>query len=104
MYKLAFEHDPTLKATGLKPANLTLELLEEEKPRTFQVDGDGFMVCINGRCTKANVAEVKRDLLEIVAKIKHDYENGFGVKEDCGGTTGVPGSGCEYRMYCPKYE
>jgi hypothetical protein len=24
------------------------------------------------------------------------------VKEDCGGTTGVQESGCEYRMYCPS--
>jgi DNA helicase-2/ATP-dependent DNA helicase PcrA len=102
LYKLAFEHDPTLKATGLKPTNLSLELLEEEKPRIFRVDEDGFMVCINGRCTKANVAEVEKGLLDIASCIKHDYENGFEVKEDCSGTN-MPGSSCEYRMYCPKW-
>jgi DNA helicase-2/ATP-dependent DNA helicase PcrA len=102
LYKLAFENDPTLRTMGYKPMNLTLELLEEEKPRIFQIDGDGFMVCINGRCTKANVAEVEHGLLEIAACIKHDYENGFEMKEDCGGTN-VPGSSCEYRMYCPRW-
>jgi DNA helicase-2/ATP-dependent DNA helicase PcrA len=102
LYKLAFEHDPTLKAMGFKPTNLTLELLEEEKPRIFQVDENGFMVCINGRCTKANVAEVEKGLLDIAACIKRDYENGFEVKEDCSGTN-VPGSSCEYRMYCPRW-
>jgi DNA helicase-2/ATP-dependent DNA helicase PcrA len=100
---LAFENDPALKAMGYKPMNLTLELLEEEKPRVFQVGDDGFMVCINGRCTKANVAEAERSLLDLADCIRHDYENGFEVKEDCGGTTGVPGSSCEYRMYCPKW-
>lgn len=102
LYKLAFENDPTLKAMGYKPMNLTLELLEEEKPRVFQVGDDGVMVCINGRCAKANVAEVEQGLLEIAACIKHDYENGFETKEDCGGTN-VPGSSCEYRMYCPRW-
>lgn len=53
LYKLAFEHDPTLRAIGLKPSNLTLELLEEEKPRIFQVGDDGLMVSINRRCAGA---------------------------------------------------
>ncbi len=51
--------------TGFKVTNLTLELLDEEKPRIFQVDEDGFMICINGRCTKANVAEVEKSIMEI---------------------------------------
>jgi DNA helicase-2/ATP-dependent DNA helicase PcrA len=102
LYKLAFEHDSALKAMGYKPMNLTLELLEQEKPRIFQIGDDGLMVCTNGRCTKANVAEVEAGLLEIAECIKHDYENGFEVKEDCGGTTDA-GSSCEYRMYCPRW-
>jgi len=103
LYKLAFEHDPALKAMGYKPMNLTLELLEAEKPRVFQVGNDGVMVCVNGKCAKANVAEVEAGLLELAECIKHDYENGFCVKEDCGGTTSGAGSSCEYRMYCPKW-
>jgi len=102
LYKLAFEHDPALKAMGYKPMNLTLELLEAEKPRIFQIGDDGLMVCTNGRYAKAYVAEVEAGLFEIAARIKHDYENGFGVKEDCGGMK-VPGSSCEYKMYCPKW-
>jgi hypothetical protein len=34
----------TLKALGYTQTNLTLELLNEETPRIFQVDEDGFMV------------------------------------------------------------
>jgi DNA helicase-2/ATP-dependent DNA helicase PcrA len=101
MYKLAFEHDPALKATGLKPKNLTLELLEQEKPRVFEIGEDGLMVCVNGRCKEANVKDVEDAILQIARNIERDYEKGFEPIEECGSK--VAGSRCEYWMYCPRW-
>lgn len=54
-------------------------------------------------CTSARVEDVGKGLLEIAACIKHDHENGFETKEDCGGTKGVLESSCVYKMYSPRW-
>jgi DNA helicase II / ATP-dependent DNA helicase PcrA len=99
MYKLAFENDPALKAMGLKPKNLTLELLEQEKTKIFEIGEDRLMVCTNGRCKEANIADVEAEILELAKNIERDYGNGFEPIEECGNK--VAGSRCEYWMYCP---
>ena len=101
MYKLAFENDPALKAMGLKPKNLTLELLEQEKTRIFEIGEDGLMVCTNGRCKEANIADVEAEILQLAKNIERDYENGFEPIEECGNK--VAGGRCEYWMYCPRW-
>ena len=101
IYKLAFENDPALKAMGLKPKNLTSELLEQEKTRIFAIGEDGLMVCTNGRCKEANIADVEAEILQLAKNIERDYENGFEPIEECGNK--VAGSRCEYWMYCPRW-
>jgi DNA helicase-2/ATP-dependent DNA helicase PcrA len=101
MYKLAFEHDPTLKAMGLKAKMLTLELLEQEKPRVFEIGEDGLMACVNGRYKEANVTDVEESILQLARNIEHDYEHGFEPTEECGNH--FAGGRCEYWMYCPRW-
>jgi DNA helicase II / ATP-dependent DNA helicase PcrA len=94
MYKLAFENDSALKAMGLKPKNLTLELLGQEKTRIFEIGEDGLMVCVNGRSKEANIADFEAEILELAKNIEHDYENGFEPIEECGNK--VAGNKREY--------
>ncbi len=101
MYKLAFENDPALKAMGLSPKKLTLELLEKEKSQEFEIGEDGMLVCVNGRCDEANIANVEKSIVELARCIEHDYENGFEPIEECGNK--VAGNRCEYWMYCPRW-
>lgn len=101
MYKLAFENDPELNAMGLKPKNLTLELLEQEKTRVFEIGEDGLMVCTNGRCKEANITDVEAEILQLARNIERDYENGFEPIEEYGNK--VAGNRCEYWMYCPRW-
>ncbi|MCD1293873.1 ATP-dependent helicase [Methanocella sp. CWC-04] len=102
VYKLAFENDPALKALGYNPKRLTLELLEDEVPRVFEVSDDGCMKNVNGRCKAVKIEDTLADLLKLADGIKNDYEKGFNVIENCGGNTG-PGRYCPYQMYCPKW-
>ena len=102
MYKLAFENDPELKAMGLNPKKLTLKLLEKKKPQEFKIGEDGLIVCVNGRCEKANIADVENLLVELAKAIEYDHENGFEPVEECGNK--VAGGRCEYWMYCPRWE
>jgi DNA helicase-2/ATP-dependent DNA helicase PcrA len=101
LYVMALEHDPALKAKGLVPKAVTLELLEQEKPRTFELNGDRVMVCVGGRCQPIDIEAARASLLETARKIAYDYEHGFPTLEECG-NVGYTGS-CPYRLYCPRW-
>lgn len=67
----------------------------------FAIGEDGVMVCTNGRCAEANIADVENLIIKIAKTIEHDYENGFELVEEC--SSKVAGSRCEYWMYCPRW-
>ncbi len=99
MYMLALQRDPVLREKGLVPRRATLELLEEEKPRTFELGEDGSMT--SSRCKPIEIEKVRQWFVETAQKIAYDYEHGFEVIEDCG-QVGYTGN-CPYKMYCPRW-
>ncbi|MFZ3077184.1 MAG: ATP-dependent DNA helicase [Candidatus Aenigmatarchaeota archaeon] len=99
LYALAFQLDPKLKESCLIPKRLTLELLEQEKPRTFELAADGEMINIDGRCEAVNIEQVKQELLALAKGAARDYERGFAVSED-----DATCKTCAYKLYCPKWE
>ena len=98
LYALAFQLDPKLKESSLIPKRLTLELLEQEKPRTFELTNDGEMINIDGRCEAVNIERVKQELLALAKGAARDYEKGFAVSED-----DATCKTCAYKLYCPKW-
>ncbi len=62
---------------GLSPKKITLELFEKEKSQEFDIGEDGLLVCVNGRCDEANIANVEKSIVELARCNERDYENGF---------------------------
>lgn len=102
MYMLALRRDPVLREKGLVPKRATLELLEEEKPRTYELSEDGtVLTAVGSKVRPIEIEKVRQWFILTARKIAHDYEHGFDVLEDCGqaGYTGY----CPYRLYCPRW-
>jgi DNA helicase-2/ATP-dependent DNA helicase PcrA len=101
MYMLALQKDPVLREKGLVPKRATLELLEEEKPRTFELCDDGTMIGVGSRLKPINIEQVREWFIQTAKNIAYDYEHGFDVIQDCG-QVGYTGN-CPYKMYCPRW-
>ncbi|WP_424357322.1 ATP-dependent helicase [Methanocella sp. MCL-LM] len=101
MYMLALQRDPVLREKGLIPRRATLELLEEEKPRTFELCEDGTMKSVGSSCKAIEIEKVRQWFVQMAENIAYDYEHGFDVIEECG-HVGYTGN-CPYKMYCPRW-
>ncbi|CAJ35284.1 ATP-dependent helicase [Methanocella arvoryzae] len=101
MYMLALQRDPALREKRLTPKRATLELLEEEKPRTFELCDDGTMKSVGSNCKAIEIEKVRQWFVQMANNIAYDYEHGFEVIEECG-QVGYTGN-CPYKMYCPRW-
>ncbi len=80
---------------GQDVKKVTLELLEEDKPRSFAVE-KGEFVAVNSRCQGCDIEETTNFILETARRIAKDYETGFQPQK---------GDGCRYcgyKLYCPN--
>jgi len=84
------------KHLGLKPRFLTLELLELDKPRRFELQDDGTATA--ARVGSFNINERMKELVELARKALNDYQKGFKPTEDDNACRR-----CEFKLYCPKW-
>jgi DNA helicase-2/ATP-dependent DNA helicase PcrA len=91
MYALAVNSDERLKKYN--PKLLSLQLLEEEKDKTYEVIGDELIM--KGGRTKPKLSDIKKEIMNLAEGIKKDFSEGFKrIKDEreC--------DKCEYRFYC----
>ncbi|MFH0955314.1 MAG: ATP-dependent DNA helicase [Candidatus Micrarchaeota archaeon] len=98
LYALAVQNDQTLKAKGYTVKHLTYELLEQEKPRTYNLSPEGDMTEIGGRTDPAKLQEIQAELLEIAQKASQDYQKSHFEPSQDDKTC----EKCGYKLYCPK--
>lgn len=87
----------TLAARDMKKdvKKVTLELLENDVPRSFEVK-EGEFVAIGSRADGCNIEETTKFIVEKAKEIAKSYETGFEPTE---------GDGCKwcgYKLYCDK--
>ncbi len=73
---------------------LTLDLLEKEKPLSFELDGNGEYNVIGSRAKGLDNGAINT-MDEVARNISYDYEYGFketGDPENC--------KECDFRLYC----
>ncbi len=90
LYARGFEH----MYPEYRVKRLTLDMLEKEKPLSFELDGDGEFKVIDSRA-KGLDSEAINSMVETARDIAHDYEYGFKEVNDseiC--------RECGFRLYC----
>jgi DNA helicase-2/ATP-dependent DNA helicase PcrA len=94
MYACAAE-----RVLGWKAKILTLELLEQEKPRRFEIQADGNATPLDGaRTNPFNVNDTMREMVAIAKTALACYTQGFPTTPD-----DFPCGRCEHKLYCPKW-
>jgi len=90
LYARGFEH----MYPEYRVKRLTLDMLEKEKPLSFELDGDGEFKVIDSRA-KGLDSEAINSMVETARRIAYDYEYGFKEVNDseiC--------RECGFRLYC----
>ena len=90
LYAKGFEH----MYPEYQVKRLTLDMLALEKPRVFELDGDGEYKGIESRVSPLDRGAIN-SMVETARNISHDYEYGFKETEDpeiC--------RECGFRLYC----
>jgi DNA helicase-2/ATP-dependent DNA helicase PcrA len=90
LYAKGFEH----MYPEYRVKRLTLDMLEKEKPLSFELDGDGEFKVIDSRAKGLDRGAINA-MVETARNISHDYEYGFkeaGDPESC--------KECGFRLYC----
>jgi DNA helicase II / ATP-dependent DNA helicase PcrA len=90
LYAKGFEH----MHSKYQVKRLTLDMLEKEKPLSFELDEDGEFKVIDSRAKGLDRGAIY-SMVETARKISHDYEYGFKETiepESC--------KECGFRLYC----
>ena len=90
LYAKGFEH----MHPEYRVKRLTLDMLEQEKPVSFELDGNGEYVSIESRAKPLDRGSINA-MVETTRNISHDYEYGFKETDDpeiC--------KDCGFRLYC----
>ncbi|MDQ1252751.1 MAG: ATP-dependent helicase UvrD/PcrA [Euryarchaeota archaeon] len=90
LYAKGFEH----MHPEYQVKRLTLDMLEKEKPLSFELDGNGEYNVIGSRAKGLDRGAISA-MIETARNISHDYEFGFretGDPENC--------KECGFRLYC----
>jgi DNA helicase II / ATP-dependent DNA helicase PcrA len=90
LYVKGFEH----MYQGYRVKRLTLDMLEKEKPLSFELDGNGEYNVIGSRAKGLDKGAIGK-MVETARNIAYDYEHGFkeiGDPESC--------KECGFRLYC----
>ncbi|MBI2632094.1 ATP-dependent helicase [Candidatus Pacearchaeota archaeon] len=61
-----------------KVSKVILDMLKQERPLEFKIDGKGYATCVSSRFIDGfNIYDVKRELIETAYKIQEAYKKGF---------------------------
>jgi DNA helicase II / ATP-dependent DNA helicase PcrA len=90
LYSKGFEH----MYPEYQVRRLTLDMLEQEKPLSFELDGDGEFKAFGSRMDPLDRGAINT-MVETARKIAYDYEHGFKETDD-------PESckECGFKLYC----
>ncbi len=90
LYAIAIMNSKKFKE--YEPKILTLEMLEQEKPKNYVIKNN-IMQLKSGRGKKKTMEEVEELILNLAQSIMHDYTHGFKKnKKEC--------KRCPYKFYC----
>ncbi len=91
LYALAVMNDQELRKYN--PKLLSLQLLEEDKDKTYELIGDELVM--KGARIKPRLSDIKQEIIKLAEGIKRDFTDGFKRTKDereC--------NYCEFKFYC----